>query len=353
MGKARRKARGRAKTSAKTLGGKTKKAASTAKTKAPPRARPAARKKAAAKPAARKTTARKPATRKAPAGKAPASKPSVRKPGGRKTSGRKTNARKTSGRRKSAKTVAAKSKASKAATSLKAKAPRGERAQPLSAPRRRYAESIVSTQQQAALLTTFDEVDLGQVQELRSENQDLFRSRYGVGLGVVSFFVRATVRALRIVPELNAALRGNKLVHREHHDIGMALGGEDEPVTPVLRDAGRLGFPDIERAMADYSASAREGALSKDAVAPGTFTICNSGTWGAMLSTPVLGPEQSGALGLHAVQDRPVVREGAVVVRPMMYVALTYDHRVVDGRQAVGFLRHVKEAVEDPMLHLM
>jgi 2-oxoglutarate dehydrogenase E2 component (dihydrolipoamide succinyltransferase) len=229
----------------------------------------------------------------------------------------------------------------------------GERVQRLSPLRRRIAERLVAAQSEAALLTTFNEVDLGTVQELRRENQELFRSRYGVKLGLMSFFVRATVRALRLVPELNAELRGDELVYRDRHDVGIAVGGGEGLVVPVLRGADAMGFPEIERAIADYADRALAGRLTLEELTGGTFTISNGGVYGSLLSTPIVNPPQSGILGLHAVQDRPVVREGRIVVRPMMYVALTYDHRVVDGRQAVGFLRHVKEAVEDPMLHLM
>jgi 2-oxoglutarate dehydrogenase E2 component (dihydrolipoamide succinyltransferase) len=228
-----------------------------------------------------------------------------------------------------------------------------ERIERLSPLRRRIGERLVAAQSQAALLTTFNEVDLGNVRELRQDNQELFRSRYGVKLGLMSFFVRATVRALRLVPELNAELRGEDLVYRDRYDVGVAVGGGEGLVVPVLHDAGSMGFAEIERAIADYADRAQAGELSLQDLTGGTFTISNGGVYGSLLSTPIVNPPQSGILGLHAIQDRPVVREGAIVVRPMMYVALTYDHRVVDGRQAVGFLRHVKEAVEDPMLHLM
>ena len=228
-----------------------------------------------------------------------------------------------------------------------------ERIERLSPLRRRIGERLVAAQSQAALLTTFNEVDLGNVRELRHDNQELFRSRYGVKLGLMSFFVRATVRALRLVPELNAELRGEDLVYRDRYDVGVAVGGGEGLVVPVLHDAGSMGFAEIERAIADYADRAQAGELSLQDLTGGTFTISNGGVYGSLLSTPIVNPPQSGILGLHAIQDRPVVREGAIVVRPMMYVALTYDHRVVDGRQAVGFLRHVKEAVEDPMLHLM
>jgi 2-oxoglutarate dehydrogenase E2 component (dihydrolipoamide succinyltransferase) len=214
--------------------------------------------------------------------------------------------------------------------------------------RRRIAEKLVQAQQTAALLTTVNEVDMSEVAALRRRHQDRFRARHGVKLGIMPFFVRAVIEALRRTPALNAEVRGADIVFRDYFDIGIAVASSRGLVVPVLRDAERMGFPDIERTIAEFARRAESGGLMPDDLAGGTFTISNGGVFGSLLSTPIVNPPQSGILGLHAIQERPVVRAGQVVARPMMYVALTYDHRVVDGREAVTFLRSVKEMVEDP-----
>jgi 2-oxoglutarate dehydrogenase E2 component (dihydrolipoamide succinyltransferase) len=232
-------------------------------------------------------------------------------------------------------------------------AERGEEVVPMTPMRRRIAERLVAAQQGAALLTTFNEVDLSAVIELRRTHQESFQARHGVKLGFMSFFVKAVVEGLRLVPQVNAEIRGTDVVYRSYFDIGVAVGGGRGLVVPVLRDAGRLGFAEIERRIADLARRAQENRLELSELQGGTFTISNGGIYGSMLSTPIVNPPQSGILGMHAIQDRPVAREGQVVIRPMMYVALTYDHRIVDGREAVTFLRRVKECVEEPTRMLL
>jgi 2-oxoglutarate dehydrogenase E2 component (dihydrolipoamide succinyltransferase) len=219
----------------------------------------------------------------------------------------------------------------------------------LSSPRRRrIAERLVEAQQQAALLTTFNEVDMSGVMALRSRFKDAFQERHGAKLGFMSFFVRAVVEALRAVPQVNAEFRDPHVVYRDYCDIGIAVGGGKGLVVPVLRNAETLSFAQIESGIADFARRAGENKLKLEELQGGTFTISNGGVYGSLLSTPIVNPPQSGILGLHAIQDRPVAVNGQVVIRPMMYIALTYDHRLVDGREAVTFLRRVKETVEDP-----
>jgi 2-oxoglutarate dehydrogenase E2 component (dihydrolipoamide succinyltransferase) len=214
--------------------------------------------------------------------------------------------------------------------------------------RRRVAERLVQAQQTAALLTTFNEIDMSQVRALRQAHQEAFQARHQAKLGIMSFFVKAVVEALKRVPELNAEIRGTDVVYRNYYDIGIAVGGGRGLVVPVLRNAERLSFAAIETAIADFAQRAQANRLTLEELQGGTFTISNGGVYGSLLSTPIVNPPQSGVLGLHAIQDRPVARDGQVVIRPMMYVALTYDHRIVDGREAVTFLRHVKTCVEEP-----
>jgi 2-oxoglutarate dehydrogenase E2 component (dihydrolipoamide succinyltransferase) len=214
--------------------------------------------------------------------------------------------------------------------------------------RRRVAERLVQAQQTAALLTTFNEIDMSAVIALRRAHQDAFQQRHGVKLGFMSFFVKTVIEALKQCPELNGEIRGTDIVYRNYFDIGIAVGGGRGLVVPVLRDAERLSFAEIERAIADFAGRAQANKLTPDELQGGTFTISNGGVYGSLLSTPIVNPPQSGVLGLHVIQDRPVAREGQVVIRSMMYVALTYDHRIVDGREAVGFLKHVKECMEEP-----
>ncbi|MFM7109340.1 MAG: 2-oxoglutarate dehydrogenase complex dihydrolipoyllysine-residue succinyltransferase [Planctomycetaceae bacterium] len=229
--------------------------------------------------------------------------------------------------------------------------PRGgreERAVLISPIRRRIAERLVEAQHQAALLTTFNEVDMSAVMALRAKFKDVFQERYGVKLGFMSFFVRAAVEALRAVPQVNAEYRDPHIVFRDYCDIGIAVGGGKGLVVPVIRNAELLSFAQIEQTIGDFARRAAENRLKLEELQGGTFTISNGGVYGSMLSTPIINPPQSGILGLHAIQDRPMAVNGQVVVRPMMYLALSYDHRLVDGREAVTFLKRIKDTIEDP-----
>jgi 2-oxoglutarate dehydrogenase E2 component (dihydrolipoamide succinyltransferase) len=225
---------------------------------------------------------------------------------------------------------------------------REERFQLISPIRRRIAERLVEAQQQAALLTTFNEVDMFAVMELRKKFKDLFQERYGVKLGFMSFFVRAAVEALRAVPQVNAEYRDPHIVYRDYYDIGIAVGGGKGLVVPVLRNAETMSFAQVEMAIGDFARRAGDNKLKLEELQGGTFTISNGGVYGSMLSTPIINPPQSGILGLHAIQERPMAVNGQVVIRPMMYLALTYDHRLVDGREAVTFLKRIKDTIEDP-----
>ena len=214
--------------------------------------------------------------------------------------------------------------------------------------RQRIAERLVEAQQQAALLTTFNEVDMSAVMALRSKFKDVFQERHGVKLGFMSFFVRAAVEALKAVPQVNAEYRQPHIVYRDYCDIGIAVGGGKGLVVPVLRNAETMSFAGIELAINDFARRAADNKLKLDELQGGTFTISNGGVYGSMMSTPIINPPQSGILGLHAIQDRPMAVSGQVVIRPMMYLALTYDHRLVDGREAVTFLKRIKDTIEDP-----
>jgi len=214
--------------------------------------------------------------------------------------------------------------------------------------RRRIAERLVQAQQNAAMLTTFNEVDMSAVMTLRKEYQPLFQEKYGIKIGFMSFFVKAAIDALKLVPSVNAEVRGTDIVYKNYYDVGVAVGGGKGLVVPIIRNAERLSFAEVEQSIADFGERARKNALKLDELQGGTFTISNGGIYGSMMSTPILNPPQSGILGLHAIQDRAVVREGQVVVRPMMYLALTYDHRLVDGREAVTCLKRIKEVIEAP-----
>jgi 2-oxoglutarate dehydrogenase E2 component (dihydrolipoamide succinyltransferase) len=225
---------------------------------------------------------------------------------------------------------------------------REEEVVPMSLLRRRIAERLVEAQRNAALLTTFNEIDMSAVMALRREHGPAFQEKHGVKLGVMSFFVKAAIEALKLVPGVNAEIRENNVAYRNYYDIGVAVGGGRGLVVPVLRDADRKSFAEIERAIADFARRAAENKLAVEELQGGTFTISNGGIYGSLLSTPIVNPPQSGILGMHVIQDRPVVRGGEIVIRPMMYVALTYDHRLVDGREAVTFLKHIKEVVETP-----
>jgi 2-oxoglutarate dehydrogenase E2 component (dihydrolipoamide succinyltransferase) len=219
--------------------------------------------------------------------------------------------------------------------------------------RRRIAQRLVEAQQNAALLTTFNEIDMAAVMSLREKHQARFQEKHQVKLGFMSFFVKAAIDALKLVPQVNAEIRGNDIVYRNYFDIGVAVGSGRGLVVPVLRQAERMSFAELELAIADFVRRAQESKLKLEELEGGTFTISNGGIYGSLLSTPIVNPPQSGILGMHAIQERPVARDGGVVVRPMMYVALTYDHRIIDGREAVTFLRRVKETIEDPARMLL
>src|SRR6476620_8160767 len=223
-----------------------------------------------------------------------------------------------------------------------------ERVVPMSPLRRTVARRLVEAQQTAAILTTFNEVDMTNVLALRERYQDRFVKAHGIKLGFMSFFVKAAIDALKAFPAVNGEVRGSDIIYKDHYDIGVADGGGKGLVVPVVRDADRLSFAEVEAAIADLAARARDNKLAMKELEGGTFTISNGGIYGSLLSTPILNPPQSGILGLHATQKRAVVVGDAVVVRPMMYIALSYDHRLIDGREAVQFLVRVKECVEDP-----
>ena len=225
---------------------------------------------------------------------------------------------------------------------------RGERREPMSRLRRRIAERLVEAQHTAAILTTFNEIDMQPVVALRARHKEGFERRHGVRLGFMSFFAKAAVQALRRFPAVNARIEDGAIVYHDYCDVGVAVGSPRGLVVPILRNVEAMSFAAIEAKIAEFGAKARDGALSLDEMSGGTFTISNGGVFGSLLSTPILNPPQSGILGMHKTEERPVVVNGEVVVRPMMYVALSYDHRIIDGREAVGFLVCVKEAVEDP-----
>jgi len=214
--------------------------------------------------------------------------------------------------------------------------------------RQTIARRLKEAQNQAAMLTTFNDVDMTAVMELRKTYKDLFEKKHGVRLGFMGFFVKACVQALRDIPAVNAEIDGQDLVYKNYYHIGVAVGTEKGLVVPVLRDAQDMSFADVEKTINDFGKRARDGQLKLEEMQGGTFTISNGGVYGSLMSTPILNAPQSGILGMHRIEDRPVVRGGQVVVRPMMYLALSYDHRIVDGKEAVTFLVRVKEAIEDP-----
>jgi 2-oxoglutarate dehydrogenase E2 component (dihydrolipoamide succinyltransferase) len=235
-----------------------------------------------------------------------------------------------------------------AATGSAGAAGRTERRVPMTRLRARVAERLVQAQSTAAMLTTFNEVDLKAVNELRARYKDRFEKEHGARLGFMSFFVKACIEALRRFPVVNASVDGSDIVYHEYYDIGVAVSTDRGLVVPVLRDADAMSFGEIEKSVVAYATRAREGSLSLEDITGGTFTITNGGVFGSLLSTPILNMPQSAILGMHKIQERPVVVNGEVVVRPMMYLALTYDHRIIDGRDSVQFLVAVKEALEDP-----
>jgi 2-oxoglutarate dehydrogenase E2 component (dihydrolipoamide succinyltransferase) len=215
--------------------------------------------------------------------------------------------------------------------------------------RRKIAEQLVNAQRTAAMLTTFNECDMSAVMKLRKQLQDDFVKKHGVKLGFMSFFVKAVVEALKSVPQVNARVDGDEVITNHFFDIGVAVGTERGLIVPVVRDCDKKSFADIERNIIDFATRAKDGKISIEDLTGGVFTISNGGVYGSMLSTPILNPPQSGILGLHAIKDRPVAENGQVVIRPMMYLALSYDHRVIDGKEAVTFLVRVKDCIENPM----
>jgi 2-oxoglutarate dehydrogenase E2 component (dihydrolipoamide succinyltransferase) len=229
-----------------------------------------------------------------------------------------------------------------------ARAARAEQHVPMTRLRARIAERMVQAQATQALLTSFNEVDLKAVNELRARYKDQFEKQYGVKLGFMSFFTKACVEALKKFPAVNASVEANDIVYHEYFDIGVAVSTERGLIVPVLRDADQMSFAGIEKSIATFAGRARAGSITIEELTGGTFTITNGGTFGSLLSTPIVNAPQSAILGMHKIQDRPVVVDGQVVVRPMMYLALTYDHRIIDGREAVQFLVTVKQCLEDP-----
>ena len=225
---------------------------------------------------------------------------------------------------------------------------REEKVQPMSMIRRTIASRLVEAQQTAALLTTFNEINMQPVKELRAKYKEAFLNKHGVKLGFMSFFAKAAVEGLKRYPAINAEVREKNVVMKNYHDIGIAIGGGKGLVVPVLRNVERLSFADVERTIGRFAGLAKDNKIKPDDLKGGTFTISNGGVYGSLLSTPIVNPPQSGILGLHTIQDRPVAENGEVVIRPMMYIALTYDHRIVDGREAVGFLKTIKEVLEEP-----
>ena len=225
---------------------------------------------------------------------------------------------------------------------------RPEQRVPMTRLRARIAERLVQAQHTAAILTTFNEVNLLAVQDLRKKYQDRFEKEHDIRVGFMSFFVKAVVEALKRFPVVNASVDGSDIVYHGYYDIGIAVGSPRGLVVPILRDADQLSFAEIEKAIKTFGKKAQDGTLSYDELTGGTFTISNGGVYGSMLSTPILNPPQSAILGMHNIVDRPVVENGQIVIRPMMYVALSYDHRIIDGREAVSFLVAVKQVLEDP-----
>lgn len=225
---------------------------------------------------------------------------------------------------------------------------RTEKRVPMSRLRARIAERLVAAQHNAAMLTTFNEVNMKPIMELRNKYKDQFEKTYGIKLGFMSFFVKAAVEALKRFPAVNASIDGNDVVYHGYFDIGIAVSTPRGLVVPVLRDADKMSMADIEKAIADYAAKARDAKLTLEEMTGGTFTITNGGIFGSMLSTPILNPPQSAILGMHNIVERPVVESGQIVIRPIMYLALSYDHRIIDGRESVSFLVTIKQLLEDP-----
>jgi 2-oxoglutarate dehydrogenase E2 component (dihydrolipoamide succinyltransferase) len=247
----------------------------------------------------------------------------------------------------------AKPAAPRALTAPGAAAVRSEQRLRMSKRRATIARRLVEAQHNAAMLTTFNEVDMTAIMSLRARRKEAFQKQYGVGLGIASFFVKAAVAALKAFPPINAEIQGDEIVLKQYYDIGMAVGAEGGLVVPVIRDADQKNFAEIELAIRDFAKRAQDGTLTLDDLKGGTFTITNGGVFGSLMSTPILNPPQVGILGLHKIADRAVAEHGQVVIRPMMYLALSYDHRIVDGREAVQFLVRIKELIEDPALMVL
>ena len=242
------------------------------------------------------------------------------------------------------------SQADLAPTPTRASAPEGRvTRKKLSPLRRKIAAQLVSAQQTAAILTTFNECDMSNVMALRKEVQETFQAKYGVKLGFMSFFIKAVVAALQAVPEVNVQLEGDELILNHYYDIGVAVGTDKGLMVPVVRDCEKQSLAELEQQLLGYAGKAREGKIALSDLQGGIFTISNGGVYGSLLSTPILNPPQSAILGMHTIQERPVAINGQVVIRPMMYLALSYDHRVIDGKQAVTFLLKIKEAIENPL----
>jgi 2-oxoglutarate dehydrogenase E2 component (dihydrolipoamide succinyltransferase) len=214
--------------------------------------------------------------------------------------------------------------------------------------RRRIAERLKQAQNTAAMLTTFNEVDMGAVMGLRDQYKESFEKRHKVKLGFMGFFVKAAIQALKEIPAVNGEIDGNDIIYKNHYDIGVAVGTEQGLVVPVVRDADKLSLPQIEAKIGELGKRARDGKLAVEDLMGGTFTISNGGVYGSLMSTPILNPPQSGILGMHKIQQRPMAVDGKIEIRPMMYLALSYDHRIIDGREAVTFLVRLKECLEDP-----
>ena len=226
--------------------------------------------------------------------------------------------------------------------------PREERRVPMSRLRAKVAERLLEAQHNAAMLTTFNEVDLKAVMDLRAQYKDVFEKKHGVKLGFMSFFTKAVVESLKLFPAVNASVDGQDIIYHGFYDIGVAVSTERGLVVPVIRDADSLSMADIEKTIGDYAGRARQGKLSLEEMQGGTFTITNGGVFGSLLATPIINPPQTGILGMHKIQERPVAMNGQVVIRPMMYLALSYDHRLIDGKDSVQFLVSVKALLEDP-----
>jgi len=225
---------------------------------------------------------------------------------------------------------------------------RGEERMRMSRRRRTIAQRLLEAKQNTAMLTTFNEIDMSAVMDLRKRRNEEFQKRHEIKLGFMSFFVKAAISALKAFPQVNAEIDGEEIVFKRYYDIGMAVGSSEGLVVPMIRDADRLSFAEIEKQIKDFVAKTEQGKLSIEDLRGGTFTITNGGVFGSLLSTPILNPPQVGILGLHKIEERPIAQNGQVVIRPMMYVALSYDHRIVDGREAVQFLVHIKQLLEDP-----